>query len=220
MKKLVAILVLISFSLTLKADQTTDSILKIHKAEIENVKKNTGEIRKDVDTIKAAVSVLKVAKVDRDIKFIEWILVFSPLWIFCISLVVIRKKLKGFKLRDALTEVEKPKITIPNVEYTAANLNTLAANNNLVAGVLTSIIPPTIEVTANTGSPESSSRYIALITSTLAWIIVLTLSCFFLYQYVKTNEPPNLSGLSTLMLTLGVGVVPYAFNKVSTALEK
>jgi hypothetical protein len=36
---------------------------------------------------------------------------------------------------------------------------------------------------------------------------------------MKTNKAPELTGLSTVMLALGIGVVPYAFNKVSAAMK-
>jgi hypothetical protein len=49
-------------------------------------------------------------------------------------------------------------------------------------------------------------------------IIALCMACFFIYYYIRTGCAPDLSPLSMILLALGLGVVPYAFNKVSTAI--
>jgi hypothetical protein len=225
MKKLVAVLVLISFSLSTLAQVNTDSILKNHKAEIEGVKKSVGVIQKSIDTIESKVSIMAKPLATPpngcsscEIGFWQWVLIFSPIWIFMLLLFSFRKKLKGFNLKEALSENELPKKTIPNPEYTTEKINTLATNAN-TANLLTTLLPPTIEVTASDEYPKSSSRYIAFITSVLTWVIGLCLTCFFIYQYMKGNTEPKLSGLSSVLLSLGIGVVPYAFNKISKAME-
>lgn len=64
----------------------------------------------------------------------------------------------------------------------------------------------------------SSSRFIALITSLLTLIIALCLCSFFIYFYIATGNAPDISKFSSVLLALGIGVVPYAFNKVATAI--
>lgn len=193
--------------------------------QIDTISKKLTVLKTDVDSTKAYINKQKetVATINKDcvsceIGFTQWVLIFSPIWLFIIALFLIRKKLKDFSLKEALAESELPKKIIPNPEYTAEKLNVLAANTT-ISGTLAALIPPTIEVTASMEYPKSSSRYIAFITSTLTWIIVLCLSCFFIYQYIKTNKPPELGGLSSVMLALGIGVVPYAFNKISAAVK-
>jgi hypothetical protein len=192
---------------------------------MEGISKTVNTIKPKVDTLAAYVTAQK-EKSDKaakdcagcDISFIGWLLIFSPIWIFLIALLVIRKKLKDFSLKDALTESELPKKTIPNPEYTIANINALATNA-AINGMLPTLLPATIEVTSTDEPLKSSSRYIAFITSALTWIIILCLTCFFIYQYMKKGEAPDLSGLSSVLLALGIGVVPYAFNKISTAVK-
>ncbi len=224
MKKLQISLALFIISITVFAQTKLDTLAK-QGQQIEVIAKTVAVIKTDVDSNKAYINTQKenAAKLNKDcitcnIGFVQWVLIFSPIWLFVIALFLVRKKLKNFSLKEFLTEPELPKKTIPNPEYTSEKLNTLATNP-AISGVLATLIPPTIEVTASTEFPKSSSRYIALITSALTWIIVLCLSCFFLYQYMRTNKPPELSGLSSVLLALGIGVVPYAFNKMSAAMK-
>lgn len=203
--------------------QQLDSTVKEQAKDITLLKKTTADIKKDVDTIKSHILSSKATTnrevcADCEIGFWQWLLIFSPIWIFLLTLLAIRKKLNGFNLKEALSETDLPKKTIPNPEYTAEKINVLAVNAN-TAALLTSLLPPTIEITASDEYPKSSSRYIAFITSALTWVIALCLSCFFIYQYIKANKAPELSGLSSVLLALGIGVVPYAFNKVSNAVK-
>lgn len=64
----------------------------------------------------------------------------------------------------------------------------------------------------------SSSRFIALVTSLLTLIIAVCLCSFFIYFYIATGTPPDISKFSSVLLALGIGVLPYAFNKVATAI--
>lgn len=225
MKKIVTVFVLSLTLLSGLAQTKLDTLVTQQGQKIDAIAKNVTAIRQDVDSAKAYINVQKEnsAKGDKEcincrIAATEWVLIFSPIWLFLIALFLIRKKLRDFSLRDALTENELPKKTIPNPEYTSDKLAALSTNP-ATSGVLTTLIPPTIDVTASLDPPKSSSRYIAFITSALTWIIVLCLCCFFIYQYMKTNKAPELGGLSSVLLALGVGVVPYAFNKISEAVK-
>lgn len=223
MKKLVLLILLMGVFICSHAQ--LDSLVKDQGKKIDGLTQAVKVIKQDVDSAKIFITTQKekAAKMyvecgTCEIRFTQWILIFSPIWMFIIALFVIRKKLKGFSLKEALTESELPKKTIPNPEYTADKINLLAAHD-LAIGVMSTLIPPTIEVTASDEYPKSSSRYIAFITSVLTWIIVLCLACFFIYQYMKTGNAPQLGGLSSVMLALGIGVVPYAFNKMSEAVK-
>lgn len=200
-----------------------DTIVNQHTQQLQGIDKKMAGLQSNIDTIKVKLDTVKnsaglsesKSKQCSDCKlgFWEWILVFSPILIFGIALLIIKGRLKDFKLDDALAEGELAKKTIQNPVYTSENLQALV-NNPAMAASLT----PTIEV-SDDNYAKSSSRYIAFITSALTWIIALCLSSFFLYQYMKTNVAPNLSGLSNVLLALGIGVVPYAFNKISNAIK-
>jgi hypothetical protein len=228
MKKVIAILVLLIASKITFSQPNVDTLklqVETQGKLIEGISKTINSLKPKLDTVKDFVTEQKEksdkANIDCgacDINTIGWLLIFSPIWIFLITLIAIRKKLKDFNLKDALTESELPKKIVPNPEYTALNINGLAANT-AVSGLLPTLLPATIEVTSTDEPPKSSSRYIAFITSALTWIIILCLNCFFIYQYMKTGEAPKLDGLSSVLLALGIGVVPYAFNKISKAVE-
>ena|SRR5450631_1896641 len=144
----------------------------------------------------------------------DWLLVYSPVLLFFIALMVLRSLLNGFDVKDSLTENDFEKETVANPQYTAQSLLALQ-----VSPALASDLPPTYELTTKVKS-KSSSRYIALITSSFAWMICVALSSFFIYMYITTGKPPEISKISDVLLAMGVGVVPYAFNKVSDAIKK
>lgn len=144
----------------------------------------------------------------------DWVLVFSPILLFLIIILILNRKLKNFDLSDALNEPEMGRKIIPNDKYTNENLQALKDNP-----AMTSVLTPTIEVSDGKYA-KSSSRYIALITSALAWVIGSCLCCYFIYLYILTGKSPELNKLTDLVLTLGIGVVPYVFNKISEAIKK
>ena len=228
MKNILILLVLTISFIPSYAQNNLDSVATqvVNQGQsIATLSKNVSTIKTDLDTVKTHVNAQKENDTKTNkacgickISPIEWLLIFSPIWIFVIALFMIRRKLKDYNLKNALAESELPKKIIPNPEYTSEKINTLAANDT-IAGILPTLLPPTIEVTEGTEYPKSSSRYIAFITSALTWIIILCLTCFFIYQYMKTGEAPKFDGISSILLALGIGVVPYAFNKISKAVE-
>jgi hypothetical protein len=63
----------------------------------------------------------------------------------------------------------------------------------------------------------SASRLIAFISAMLLFIVGLACACFFLYFYLVNGVPPDLSRLPAILIALGIGMAPYAINKVSSA---
>lgn len=157
----------------------------------------------------------------------EWIIVFLPGIFFLVLLITLMKSgLAGFDLKKAMSESTFPTIIERNLLYDSANLTNaeLTKNPNLQE-----ILPATIETTYmmvqnGTNVPPdphpSVSRYIAFISSLLTIVVALGVSCFYLYFYIKTGCSPEISGLSTLLIALGLGVIPYVVNKVSSAVKK
>jgi hypothetical protein len=144
----------------------------------------------------------------------DYAIVFLPIALFFIVLSILRVVLKGYDLQSALTENEYETKVVPNPQHTAANLLTMAS-----APGLTAAIPPTIEVSGSE-KPKSASRYIALLTTCVTLVIGLSLTSFCIYMYINTGVIPDLGKVSSVLLTLGIGVVPYAFNKFSDAVKK
>ncbi|MXV50478.1 hypothetical protein GS399_05790 [Pedobacter sp. HMF7647] len=160
---------------------------------------------------------------EHTLSFGEWVLSFLPLAIFVVLFsLLFGTGLKDFNVVEALKENELAKLTIQNPLYVPGSDPDKLKD-----------IPPTIEVTAQTlfalSSPiepnhlpetdyrPSISRYIAFISSLLIIILVVCVCCFYIYYYLSKGCTPDLAGLSTLLIALGVGIVPYAANKISGA---
>lgn len=228
MKRILLMSVMLVLLASAKAQLTIDSVARqvsLVEKKVDAVAKSVSSYKADLDSAKKSITEKKPQAAEADavckgcpISPGEWILIFSPFWIFGLALIVVRKKLASFNLRKALTESELPKRTIVNPEYNSNTINALAANA-LTAGIISTLVPPTIEVTETADPPDSSSRYIALVTSVLTWIIILCLTSFFIYEFMKNGKAPDFTGLSTLLIALGIGIVPYAFNRISAAVK-
>ena len=214
MKKVFFLLISALFISSVSGQAPPDTILK----RVDTVLRRTDTINKKIESLTVKANTIKIAvdtllsKAVADCKkckdgkvryFWDWVLVFLPAVLFLLLFIIIFSKgLKDFKLQEALAENDYTKITILNAEYNPANLTTLAGTNPPVD--IAVILPPTIDV-SNAVTPSfrpSISRYIAFITSILTLVVALCMSCFFIYHYIRTGCPPDLSALSTVLIAL------------------
>lgn len=69
-------------------------------------------------------------------------------------------------------------------------------------------------------SSQSVSRYIAFLTGLVSLTIGVCLTTFYIYCYFRDpGKQPDLTNLTTIVWGLGIGVLPYGFNKASAALK-
>ncbi|MEP7142032.1 MAG: hypothetical protein ABI707_04135 [Ferruginibacter sp.] len=195
-----------------------DSIkIVAHDSMIKSLGKKLDSLRVSVKASKDSTSIKNcncVPNNNKELNFGEWLLILSPLVAFLIIFIFIGRIPKDFRLNEALTENDQDKMTSLNPQYTVANLKALENVPNL-----TTLIPATLEMSStNPTFRPSISRYIAYIASIMTLMVALSMSCFFIYNYVSTGCPPDLSALSTILIALGIGVAPYAFNKVAGAI--
>lgn len=124
------------------------------------------------------------------------IISLSPIALFLITTSIIFLKLKkeDYKIGDALKENETITVTSPN-PAPANNANT------------------------ETIQPKSASRLLAFISGMISVGLASTFCSFWTYNYFLTGKTADLSSITNVLLSLGLGVVPYAFNKVSKAIE-
>ncbi|WP_281635838.1 hypothetical protein [Flavobacterium marginilacus] len=126
------------------------------------------------------------------------IISLAPIALFVITTSIIFLKLKkeDYKIGDALKENETITVTSPNPDPDPAN-------------------------TANTETiqPKSASRLLAFISGMISVGLASTFCSFWAYNYFLTGKTADLSSITNVLLSLGLGVVPYAFNKVSKAIE-
>ena len=131
---------------------------------------------------------------------LENIIIFSPIIIYLIFLYLLRLYLfrAGFRLADAFTE------NVP-VELTQLNKDPLTA----VAMPLVT----TKEL------PKSTSRLVAFISGFIAITIAVCFCTYYMYIFFSTGCAPNLENLTNILLSLGIGVIPYTINKIAGALS-
>lgn len=136
--------------------------------------------------------------------FVLNLISFCPLllFFFIFSFVFTRLKKEGYKISDALKENDTIPVSVPN----PLALNAQAGEN----------VAPFVE--ENT-QPKSASRLIAFITGLVTLGIASSFSTFWLFTYLKCGSAPDLTSLTNVVLSLGLGIVPYAFNKISKAIE-
>ncbi len=68
--------------------------------------------------------------------------------------------------------------------------------------------------------PASTSRVIAFLTGVTALIMGVCICTFYMYQFFSDPATTiNISNLTNVIWGLGIGVVPYGFNKVSAAVK-
>jgi hypothetical protein len=146
----------------------------------------------------------KVPCKDCELDCSQIIITFAPIILFLITTTIIFIKLKkeDYKIGDALKENETITITSPPVTPDA----TTPAGP---AGV------PNTE----TIQPKSASRLLAFISGMVSLGLASTFCSFWAYNYFQTGISADLSDITNVLLTLGLGVVPYAFNKISKAIE-
>jgi len=65
----------------------------------------------------------------------------------------------------------------------------------------------------------SSSRLAMVLAGLVAITVSVCASCYYFYIYLKTGKAPDLDGLFNILLSLGIGVVPYGVNKISEAFK-
>jgi len=126
---------------------------------------------------------------------IENTIAFAPivLFILIMALTVLKLRKDGTKLSDLMKEKEQPAPTTP----------------------------PTPPNTGNTPpAGQSVSRFIAFVTGLVALVIGVCLTTFFIYcHFLDPTKPVDMSNLNTVIWGMGIGVIPYGFNKTATALK-
>ncbi len=147
--------------------------------------------------INAMTESLKALKKDggnkRYISRKEWCLILSPILILFMACFVIMKSLKGkIHLADGFKENEAVTITD------------------------TSVTPPITKSIL----PTSSSRILAFMSGTAAIIVAICSVSYVYYMFILTGTVPDLSKFFDIILSLGIGVVPYGFNRLANGIKQ
>jgi|GEM_PF-2123537 len=123
----------------------------------------------------------------------EWILVFSPLLLIAggvIWLISLLRKDKAF-LGIALSDKQ------PEIAEAFNRMNIMRA-----------------ESASETVTPASGSRLVMFLSGMAAILLSAVLVSFYIYNYLHTGAAPKMEEMTYILLALGIGVIPYAVNKI------
>ncbi|PRB85732.1 hypothetical protein CQ022_05620 [Chryseobacterium culicis] len=147
----------------------------------------------------------------------KWI-AFSPILLFLLITCLVFFKLKKDKvsLKDLLLDKDaNVQIEIEKTKQTEAFL---AASPESQQAMKEASATLNNTSDSNTEKPNTSvSRFLAFISGLVSVGLACVLTTFAIWNYFDVNVFPDLNNLVGVLLTLGIGVVPYAFNKVTTA---
>ncbi len=148
-------------------------------------------------------------------KTIEDIISFLPVAFFLLitSTVFIKLRKDGVKLSDVLIDKE----AVQEKRKTDASVAIAAVN----AGqpVAAPAAPTDNQTTANPEQSQSTSRLIAFICGITSIALACCITSYYFYKSFTGTEKVDLGNLSNVLFGLGLGVIPYGFNKVAAALK-
>lgn len=204
---------MIACYITSFAESNSDSLLKVLQTRIEKLEGLLTEHGKDtcinciIDTTYETGYIYNdkghFVYSPRKISFWQWMLVYLPVILFGFVLLYTLKRLKkeNYSLSEMLSDNEPSEIDVDNP---------LAVFNGApVPGQ-----PPFIKKSVLV---RSTSRMAAFISSLCAVAIGTCSTSYYFFMYLKTGQAPSLDSLYNILLGLGIGVVPYAVNKIAAA---
>lgn len=133
---------------------------------------------------------------------LEQLLSFAPIvfYIGTTGIIFLKLKKEDYKIGDALKENEIITVSVPNPSEETARSESA----------------PFVDQKTQ---PKSSSRLLAFLSGMLTLGLSSVFCSFWIYRYFQTGLSTNLDDIVEVLLTLGLGVVPYAFNKISAAIK-
>lgn len=140
----------------------------------------------------------------------QYVLVFLPVLLFGFILYYVLAKLvrENYKLSEMLSDESTVEVENP--------LLTAWLKEGKPLADFPKDIPTRVKETV---WPRSTSRLAAFLSSLMAVTVGACATSYYFYVLIKTGQAPNLSSLFDILLGLGVGVVPYAVNKLSSAVS-
>lgn len=144
--------------------------------------------------------------------------------ILCLIFIKLRKDKVSFKDllldKDAEIEIETQKTNqistlVSNMQSTEA-LQLQPETRMKVNKIIEDIANP---VGSDVKNNSSISRFLAFISGLVSVGLASSITSFYMWNFFDEGKQLNLNDLLTVLLSLGIGVIPYAFNKVGNALK-
>lgn len=163
-------------------------------------------------------------------KTIQDIISFLPVafFIFIVSMIFIKLRKDGVKLSEILidkeTVLEKRKtdvsIAASHAQVATAAAAAITANPNASLPADTFTPPAAASVSQTQDNPEqSTSRLIVFICGITSIALACCICTFYFYKSFTGTEKVDLGNLTNVLYGLGLGVLPYGFNKIAAALK-
>jgi hypothetical protein len=147
---------------------------------------------------------------------ISGFIVFLPISLFIIILFSTFLKLKKEKIQLGDFLVDKDvKVAIQKEETAVSIANTQAIAAN--AAKVTPVANPDQQTLDN--SDQSVSRLVAFISGITSVSLAVCITSYYFYRSFLGHENVDISNLSNVLYGLGLGVLPYGFNKISNAIK-
>jgi len=164
------------------------------------------------------------------------IISFMPiiLFLFIIFTILVKLKKDNVKLSDFFIDKDAKianKKEEANIAVANANANTAAANAinaNAPAYIAAKVPPQDVPVSgvaianasqADASTEQSTSRLVVFISSITSVALACCIGTFYFYRSFLGESNVNLGNLSSVLYGLGLGVIPYGFNKVANAIK-
>ncbi len=175
-----------------------------YKPSIDSLRDNQRKLSVKSDSIKSNIDTIKLMLSNfgkREENFFGKLIVFLPLILFIIFCfyVILKLSIQGYKLRDALSADDAEVISKPNPDF----------------GKVANVSPNVYSLEY----PNSASRLLVFLSGGAALIISICLVTYFIYFTLKNPDKSlDMNGLLIVLLSLGIGIIPYSVNKVSSAM--
>lgn len=223
-----------------KADAiTTDSLARLIVQGNVRIEKVLAKQVKDtgVNDRPAAKAVNNTVAPVKQSLLVSNLISFLPVIFFLMIVMIVGVKLKkdGVLFSDFLIDKdvqmtikkEEVKAAVANATANVAMANAVAANaaSFQAAGVAPNIQAPNpqnavaAKALAADDQQQSVSRLIAFISGITSVALAVCITTFYMYRWFLGDTNVEIDNLSGILYGLGLGVVPYGFNKIASALR-
>lgn len=230
MKYIFYILTLMSVN-SMGSAQTIDTVAMSRIVERSN-KPILTAIEAQTKILKDHLVIAKTNPVTKESKTIENIITFLPVvfFILIVTAVFIKLKKDNVKLSNILIDKETlldrkkadASIAESKAKIVAAKADAIKANpgafENANLAFDETSTPTTGDDTENK-KEQSTSRLIAFICGIISIALACCITSFYFYKSFTGTGDVSIGNLANVLYGLGLGVLPYGFNKIAAALK-
>lgn len=165
-------------------------------------------------------------------KAVQDIITFLPVAFFSVLVSMIFFKLRkdGVKLSEILIDkeavAERKKAAAATAAKTLETKADVIKSNpqaftspDQVTAATDALNQPVTDTEADTQKSQSTSRLIVFICGITSIALACCICTFYFYKSFTGTEKVDLGNLTNVLYGLGLGVLPYGFNKIASALK-